>query len=123
MERTQSWETITKIGLDVRARWQKLADKHGLKIEQWGLPALTGYTFQSPNALAYKTLVTQEMLTKGYLAGNSVYACTEHTPEIVDGYFTALDPIFGMVKECEDGRDVMGLLKGPVCHGGFKRLN
>lgn len=123
MERTQSWETITKIGLDVRARWQKLADKHGLKIEQWGLPALTGYTFQSPNALAYKTLVTQEMLAKGYLAGNSVYACTEHTPEIVDGYFAALDPIFGMVKECEDGRDVMGLLKGPVCHGGFKRLN
>ena len=28
-----------------------------------------------------------------------------------------------LIKECEEGRDVMSLLKGPVCHSGFKRLN
>jgi glutamate-1-semialdehyde 2,1-aminomutase len=28
-----------------------------------------------------------------------------------------------LIRECEDGRDVNALLKGPVCHGGFKRLN
>lgn len=123
MERIQSWDIITKTGLHIRDRWQKLADKHGLKIDHWGLPALTGYTVQSPNALAYKTLITQEMLGKGFLAGNSVYACTEHSQDVVDRYFEALDPIFGLIRECEDGRDVMGLLNGPVCHGGFKRLN
>lgn len=123
MERTQSWDTITKTGLNIRERWQLLADKHGLQIDHWGLPALTGYTFKSDNALAYKTLVTQEMLSKGYLAGNSVYVCTEHTPAILDGYFAELDPIFATIKECEEGRDIMSLLKGPVCHGGFKRLN
>jgi glutamate-1-semialdehyde 2,1-aminomutase len=63
------------------------------------------------------------MLAKGYLAGTSVYTSIEHTPEIVAGFFEALDPVFALVKECEDGRDVMALLKGPVCHGGFKRLN
>jgi len=94
-----------------------------LKIDHWGLPALTGFTIQSPNALAYKTLITQEMLAKGYLAGNSVYVCIEHTPEIIDAYFDALDPVFGLIKECEEGREVMTLLKGPVCHAGFKRLN
>jgi glutamate-1-semialdehyde 2,1-aminomutase len=123
MESLRSWETITDTGLKIRQRWQDLADKHGLKISHWGLPALTGYTFQSDNALAYKTLVTQEMLAKGFLAGNSVYVCTEHTQDIVDGYFDALNPIFKLIKECEDGRSVMELLKGPVCHGGFKRLN
>lgn len=123
MERTKSWDVITETGLQIRKRWQELADKHGLKIEHWGLPALTGYSFQSENNLAYKTLVTQEMLAKGYLAGNSVYVCTEHTPEVIDGYFAALDPIFKTIRECEEGRDVTGLLKGPVCHGGFKRLN
>lgn len=123
MERVKSWDTITQIGLNIRQGWQKLADKHGLKIDHWGLPALTGFTFQSPNALAYKTLITQEMLGKGYLAGNSVYVCTEHTPEVVAGFFEALDPVFALIKECEEGRDVMSLLKGPVCHGGFKRLN
>lgn len=123
MEREQSWNTITQTGLNIRERWQQLADKHGLHIEHWGLPALTGYTFKSANALAYKTLITQEMLAKGYLASNCVYVSTEHTSAVVDGYFDALAPLFATIKECEEGRDVMGLLKGPVCHGGFKRLN
>lgn len=123
MGRIHSWDTITQAGLGIRQGWQKLADKHGLKISHWGLPSLTGFTFQSEHALAYKTLITQEMLAKGYLAGNSVYVCIEHTPEIVAGYFEALDPIFALIKQCEEGRDVMSLLKGPVCHGGFKRLN
>lgn len=123
MERSQSWDTITKTGLNIRENWQQLAKKHGLQIDHWGLPALTGYTFKSDNALAYKTLITQKMLAKGYLASNSVYVSTEHTPEVVAGYFDALDPLFSMIKECEEGRDVMSLLKGPICHGGFKRLN
>ena len=123
MERVKSWETITKAGLGIRQGWQQLADKHALKINHWGLAALTGFTFESANALAYKTLITQEMLSKGYLAGNSVYACTAHTPEIVSYFFEALAPIFGLIRECEDGRDVSSLLKGPICHGGFKRLN
>jgi len=123
MEHAQSWETITKTGLGIRRRWQELADRHGLKIDHWGLPALTGFSFQSPNALAYKTLITQEMLTKGYLAGNSVYVCTEHTPIVVDAFFDALDPVFGLIRACEEGKNVNDLLKGPVCHGGFKRLN
>lgn len=123
MERARSWETITKTGLSIRERWQRLADEHGLAIEHWGLPALTGFSFRSPNNLAYKTLITQEMLAKGYLASNSVYVCTEHTQEVVDGYFNALAPVFELIRQCEDGRDVMALLKVPVCHGGFKRLN
>lgn len=123
MERVKSWESITKTGLQIRQGWQQLADKHDILIEHWGLPSLTGYTFKSQNALAYKTLITQEMLAKGYLASNCVYVCTEHTVDIVDSYFDALDPIFGLIKECEDGRDVINLLKGPVCHNGFRRLN
>lgn len=123
MERTKSWEAVTQTGLRIRSRWQTLANKHGLAIEHWGLPALTGYTFSSPKALAYKTLVSQEMLAKGYLAGNSVYVSLAHTDDIVDGYFEALDPIFGLIRECEDGRDVDTCLRGPICHGGFKRLN
>jgi glutamate-1-semialdehyde 2,1-aminomutase len=63
------------------------------------------------------------MLAKGYLAGTMVYVCTEHTPSVVEGFFEALDPIFRIIKECEEGRDIMTLLKGPVCHAGFKRLN
>ena len=123
MGRIKSWETITQTGLYIRQGWQKLADRHELNITHWGLPALTGFTIQSKNSLAYKTLITQEMLAKGYLAGNSVYVCIDHSPEVIADFFDALDPIFALIKQCEEGRDIMSFLKGPVCHGGFKRLN
>ena len=123
MERMKSWDVITQTGLSIRARWQSLAEATGLELDHWGLPALTGFTIRSPKSLEYKTLITQEMLAKGYLASNSVYVCIDHTKEVIDGYFEALAPVFRMIKECEEGRDVMSLLKGPVCHGGVKRLN
>jgi glutamate-1-semialdehyde 2,1-aminomutase len=123
MERERSWEVITATGLDVRRRWQQLADDHGLLIDHWGLPSLCGFTVRSENALAYKTLITQEMLTNGYLAGNSIYSSIVHTPDVIETFFEKLAPVFGLIKECEDGRNVMDLLNGPVAHGGFKRLN
>lgn len=123
MEQVRSWEIITRTGLSIRKGWQHLADSYSLSIEHWGLAALAGFSFNSSNALAYKTLISQEMLARGYLAGNSVYACTEHTDEIISGYFEALTPTFEMISECERGRDVLEMLKGPICHDGFKRLN
>lgn len=123
MEKEQSWQKITAIGRTITSRWQALGQKFGLNLVTAGVPALTGFTIKSPNALAYKTLITQEMLAAGYLAATSVYTCTEHTPEIVDAYFAALEPIFQTIRECEDGRDINALLRGPVAHSGFTRLN
>jgi len=123
MERERSWERITEAGRDIDRRWQALARKHDLSIQISGLPALIGFSFPVPDMLKYKTLITQEMLKKGYLATTSVYVCTEHTPEVVDAYFEELDPIFALIAECESGRSVDDLLEGPVCHSGFKRLN
>ena len=122
MERIKSWEIITQIGLGVTARWKALAEKHGLSIKTSGLPAITSFAVDSPKNMEYKTLITQEMLAKGYLATNLMFICTEHSPEVIDRYFEALDPVFGLIRLCEDGKDVMSLLKGPVCHGGFRRL-
>ena len=51
------------------------------------------------------------MLAKGFLAGNSIYVCTEHTPEVLNEYFEVLDGIFKLVSECENGRDIKKLLK------------
>jgi glutamate-1-semialdehyde 2,1-aminomutase len=123
MERTRSYEQITRTGETISEGWSALAVRHGLDLEISGLPALTSFTIRSSNRLAYKTLITQEMLARGFLATNSVYVCTEHKPEVVAAYLEALDPVFRLIRECEDGRDVNALLKGPVCHDGFKRLN
>ncbi|ALP53206.1 glutamate-1-semialdehyde aminotransferase [Candidatus Tenderia electrophaga] len=123
MEKTNSWWKITETGLTISRYWQSLADKYGLSITHSGIPALTSFSFNNKNSLAYKTLITQEMLSKGYLAGTSTYVCTEHVPEIVNGYIEALESVFELIGDCEEGRDVYSLLKGPVCHSAFKRLN
>jgi len=123
MEREKSWEIITAKGSQISRRWRELADKYKLDILTWGLPALSGFTFSSKNAQSYKTYVTQEMLKKGFLASNSIYVCTEHSQELIDMYFAELDPIFSVIRECEEGRDISDYLEGPVSHSGFKRLN
>jgi glutamate-1-semialdehyde 2,1-aminomutase len=123
MKRERSWERITAIGLELRRQWQALADCHGIAISHNGLPALTGFAIQSENALNYKTLITQEMLKKGYLAATSCYTSVAHTPDVIGPYLEALDGVFGLIAECEAGRPVDELLEGPVCHSGFRRLN
>ena len=123
MERERSWETITATGLELRSRWQELADCHGLSISHNGLPALTGFAFNSAKALEYKTLITQQMLKKGYLAATNCYTCLAHSSEVIEPYLDELDGVFSLIAECEAGRSVEELLEGPVCHGGFKRLN
>ena len=123
MDNCKSWDLITKTGLEITKRWKDLAAKYGLEITTGGLPSLTNFTFTSANNLTYKTLITQEMLANGFLASNSVYVSTAHSPEIVDEYFANLEPIFATIRECEDGRDIRTLLKGPVCDSGFRRLN
>jgi len=123
MEQQKSWEQITHTGNKIADLLRGLATKHNLPIRVFGLPALIKFAFDSPHALSYKTLITQEMLAKGYLAGNSVYVCTEHTPNVIAGYAEELDAVFKVIRECEEGRDVMALLKGPLCHAEFRRLN
>ena len=123
MERERSWEQVTSKGLELRRCWQQLADRYGLSIAHNGLPALTGFAFQSPKAMEFKTLLTQEMLKKGYLAATSCYSSLAHTPDVVESYLEALDQVFALIAECEAGRPVEELLEGPICHGGFKRLN
>jgi len=123
MDKEKSWEKITSTGESINKEWIKLSQEYELPITISGLAALTTFTFKSKNALAYKTLITQEMLKKGYLAATAVYVCTAHTPEIIKTYLENLKPLFQTIKECEEGRDVMRLLEGPIAHSGFKRLN
>ena len=123
MEREKSWRQITSTGQEIGKRWQTLADKYNLPIEISGLPALVGFSIPLKNWLKYKTLITQEMLKKGYLAANSVYVCMEHTEQVVNEYFEKLDPVWSTIADCENDCNVDDLLEGPVCHRGFKRLN
>ena len=124
MEREQSWNKITDTGKKMQKGWLALADKNDLEITVSGIPAMTSYSFNSRDALKYKTLITQEMLKKGFLASTIFYACTEHKDEHLSNYFDELDKIYNTIGKCESEiLNINSLLEGPVCHSGFKRLN
>ena len=124
MEQTKSWEIITSQGKKIQNGWSDLASNHDLNITINGIPALSTYSFNSKYALEYKTLITQEMLKKGFLASIILYSSVAHTDDIIKAYFEALDEIFYTISKCEkDHKNINELLEGPVCHSGFKRLN
>ncbi len=124
MEETNSWNVITDIGKDVVSKWKKLSEKHNLSIKVVGLPSIASYSFNSKNKLKYKTLITQEMLKKGFLASTTFYASIAHDTKVIDKYFDNLDHIYSLISKCENEElNIDSLLDSSVCHDGFKRLN
>lgn len=124
MEREESWARITATGNDYRARLREVAGARGVEVTIGGLPSLTTWSVPGNNVPGYKTLITQEMLKRGFLAPPAFYASLAHTPEVLDRTFAALDEVLGLVADCQAGRqELEALLEGPVCHTGFNRLN
>jgi glutamate-1-semialdehyde aminotransferase len=124
MKKEKSWEVITKIGKQVQKKWREIANKHDLKIEINGIPALSTFSFNYSNAAEFKTFLTQEFLKKGFLGSTSFYASLVHTDKILNKYFEVLDEIFFEVSNCVlDKKTIKDLLKSPTAHSGFKRLN
>ena len=123
MDQTKSWEKISVTGEKIKSRWTEIASQHEIEINIGGISALPTFTFSSQSHLAYKTLITQEMLKKNFIANTSIYVCIEHSDKLIDDYMGELEKIFIQIKDCEEGRDINDLLDGPVCHSGFQRLN
>jgi glutamate-1-semialdehyde 2,1-aminomutase len=123
MESIKSWKIISNIGKQIVNKWHEIANKFELELNVSGLDALPRFEIRTKNFNAYKTLISQEMLKKGFLATNSIYVCIEHKQSIIEEYFFHLERVFKLIKECEDGRDIFSLLEGPESHSGFKRLN
>jgi hypothetical protein len=124
MEEINSWDIITLIGKKVQEGWKSLASIHGLEIDIAGIPSLSTYAFKSEKSLAYKTLISQEMLKKNILASTSFYASIAHEENFIEKYFTELDKVYGIIKKCENQElNINELLDGPICHSSFKRLN
>jgi glutamate-1-semialdehyde aminotransferase len=117
-------QRVGDAGARVQQAWAELARRHGLDITIAGLPACTTFSFNhgGESAAALRTLLTQEMLDRGYLATGLFYPTIAHTPDVVAAYVAALDETFAVLRRAIDARDVLNRLRGPVAHGGFARL-
>lgn len=124
MYRIKSWDLITENGKKMQRGWQKIADENQVQIQISGIPSLSTYAIEHPDALKFKTLITQEMLKKGFLASTNFYASIAQQEEHFSTYFAALNDVYRVIRKCMDLElNIDQLLEGPVCHSGFKRLN
>jgi len=113
---------LDRIGQLIADGWRELIEKYQLNIEILKPNALVTMNINYPNALAIKTLFTQEMLKRGYLASLSVYVSLCHTEEHVNAFLGACDEVFGIINDAIKINKVEKLLQGPVCQSGFQRL-
>jgi glutamate-1-semialdehyde aminotransferase len=115
-------EHFANVGKQIQEGWKRLADKLGVPIEVTGIYPLGHFSFKYENPMVLKTLFTQMMLEKGFLATTAFYASYAHKQEHIDKYLSAADESFGFISEAVEKGNPEKHLKGPVCHTGFRRL-
>ena len=122
-ERDRVWERQIAIGKKVKQGWITAAKKYDLPLQISGIDPLAHFGFNVEESLVYKTFFTQEMLKRGFLASNALYASTAHSDEIIEQYFSNVDSVFAQIADARaKAIDLKYLLDGPVCHSGFGRL-
>lgn len=124
MESLQSWKIITAIGKKFKKRLSEVCADCELKIIVSGMDALAAFAFECDAPQAAKTYLTQEMLSKGFLAGNLFYASVLHSAKDVDEYFNAVTPVLASLsKMLQSGVNPESSLIGDISHSTFQRLN
>ena len=109
-------------GEQVKNAWKSAADHAGLTISLEGIAPLAHFSFVHEQALLIRTLFTQLMLGKGFLAGNSFYAMYAHTEENVASYGAAVKDTFMTIVDAIESNRARDMLAGPLAHTGFSRL-
>lgn len=115
-------EHLKYCGKKIQEGWKRIAEKNNLKIKVGGIYPLSHFDFEYYNPLVLKTLYTQLMLEKGFLATTGYYASFAHKDKHIEKYLKATDEAFSYISDAIKSGNPEKYLKGPVCHSGFKRL-
>ena len=75
------------------------------------------------NPLVIKTLITQEMLKRGYLASTLIFVSYAHTKKSFNAYLNDLKEVLEIIASAIKSNNLKNLLDDEVCHSGFARLN
>jgi len=113
---------LINIGKKIQNGWRESAEKNRLKISVSGIYPLGHFSFNYEDPLILKTLFTQLMLERGFLATDSFYASYAHREKNVEKYLEVVDEVFEFIARAIKENKVKKYLKGPICHSGFRRL-
>jgi glutamate-1-semialdehyde 2,1-aminomutase len=115
-------EKLIEAGKRVKLIWERHAEANGIEIDIYGLDPLCGFKFLHPEALALKTLLSQEMMRCGVLATTAFYACIDHDADALGQFEEAVEKVFPLLAQSIVEGSITARLEGPVCHEGFRRL-
>lgn len=113
---------LIRMGTSVQNVWKAAASEAGLAIEVGGIPPLSHFSFNGPDAMSAQTLFTQMMLERGYLASRSFYPCLAHTDKHVADYSLHVQEVFTSIARSLSDGTIKKQLHGSDAHSGFKRL-
>ena len=114
---------VDHIGALVQNVWRNGALKHGLPVRvQPGYACLPRFIFEHPQQNELRTLFTQRMLHRGFLATGAFYPTLAHNEDMVGLYADAVDAVFHEIADAIEKHAVTESLSGPPAHQGFQRL-
>lgn len=107
------------IGEYFRTKLEPVFTKHNIQIS--GKLTVPIMTYNIENPLLMKTVLTQEMMERGFLSSNIIYFSNKHTKNHIDYFCENM----GELLEELNTESLSGLsakLTGEICHSGFNRL-
>jgi glutamate-1-semialdehyde 2,1-aminomutase len=113
---------LIQVGERVMEGWTAAAEGAGIDIEMSGIPPLAHFAFKVAEPQKVRTLFTQLMMDRGYLAKDAFYAMYAHTEAHVDGFNAACGEAFEIIAGALNANQVDDFLRGPEAHSGFQRL-
>ncbi|MBI5140365.1 MAG: aminotransferase class III-fold pyridoxal phosphate-dependent enzyme [Candidatus Vogelbacteria bacterium] len=121
-EKNNVVEYINKTGKYMGSGLACIFHDLGVSIDIVGMNSVPVLAIKEDDPLVIKTLFTQEMLKKGYLASNLTYISVAHTESIIDKYLENVREVFNKIKTAKANGKLKKMLDGPICHSGFARL-
>ncbi|MBL9216786.1 MAG: aminotransferase class III-fold pyridoxal phosphate-dependent enzyme [Opitutaceae bacterium] len=122
-ERLRPWIHFKRAGERVMAAWQEAARRHAEPISAHSSGPLSHFAFSGPDANVAKTIFTQQMLARNFLAIPAFYASVAHTDAGIDDYAAACDEVFHYLHAARARGPLAQALTGPEAFVGFRRLN
>lgn len=117
-------EHLIRVGNLMRAGWRQAAEKAGLKLHTIGLPSLIQFNLELEyeDETVLRTLFTQIMLEKGYLAYSQFKPSFAHQEYHIEEYLADVMDTFTILTQAVAQGDAASRLKGPPAQRGFYRL-
>ena len=121
MKEKKVFESVIKIGKNIKLKWYEIAKKHSIEIKIFGKDSIPQFKFINYSQI-YKTYLTQEMLKNNFLASTTIYVSIAHKQKILQKYYKILNQVFYRISK-NDIKKIRSSIKGDIAHTEINRLN